>query len=49
MYLYAKDSYEAKCQYLISKPEKVGLRHDDYSKAFIEYLNNIQDFYKNTK
>ena len=28
-YLYAKDPYEAKYQYLINKHEKVGLNHYD--------------------
>ena len=47
MYLYAKDPYEAKYQYLINKPEKVGLDHYDDPKAFMEYSNDMQDFYKN--
>ena len=37
IYLYAKDPYEAKYQYLINKREKVGLDHFDDPKAFIEY------------
>ena len=41
---YAKDPYEAKYQYLINKREKVGLKHYDDSKAFIEYSNDIQNF-----
>ena len=41
---YAKDPYEAKYQYLINKREKVGLKHYDDSKAFIEYSNDIQTF-----
>ena len=47
IYLYAKDPYEAKIQYLINKREKVGLDHFDDSKAFMEYSNDIQDVYKN--
>ena len=43
----AKDPYEAKCQYLINKREKVGLNHYDDRKAFIEYSNDMQDVYKN--
>ena len=35
IYLYAKDQYEAKYQYLINKPEKVGLNHFNEPKAFI--------------
>ena len=47
IYLYAKDPYEAKYQYLINKREKVGLDHFDDPKAFIDYSNDMQDFYKN--
>ena len=46
MYLYAKDPYEAKHQYLFNKCEKVGLNHYDDTKAFIEYSNYMQDVYK---
>ena len=45
--LYAKDPYEAKYQYLIKKREKVGLDHFDDNKAFIQYSNDMQDFYRN--
>ena len=37
IYLYAKDLYEAKYQNLINKREKVGLKHYDDPKGFIEY------------
>ena len=47
IYLFAKDPYEAKYQYLINKREKVGLNHYDDPKAFIEYSNDMQDVYKN--
>ena len=47
IYLYAKDPYEAKYQYLIKKREKVGLDHFDDPKAFIEYSNDMQDVHKN--
>ena len=47
IYLYAKDPYEVKCQYLISKHEKVGLNHYADPKAFIEYSSYMQDVYKN--
>ena len=39
IYLYAKDPYEKKYQYLINKREKVGLDHFDDS---IYFLWNIQ-------
>ena len=44
IYLYAKDPYKAKYQYLINKREKVGL---DDPKAFMKYLDDMQDIYKN--
>ena len=47
IYLYAKDPYEAKYQYLIKKREKVGLDHFDDPKAFVEYSNDMYDVYKN--
>ena len=47
IYLYAKNPYEAKYQYLIKKREKVGLDHFEDSKAFMEYSSDMQDVYKN--
>ena len=47
IYLYAKDPYAAKYQYLINKHEKVGLDHLNDSKAFMEYSNDMSDVYKN--
>ena len=47
IYLYAKDLYEAKYQYLINKREGVGVDRFDNPKAFIEYSNNMHDVYKN--
>ena len=47
IYLYAKDPYEAKYQYLSNKRESTGLKHFNDHKAFIEYSNDIQDIYKN--
>ena len=49
IYLYAKDPYEAKYQYLIDKREKVGLGHFKDTKAFMEYSNGMEDVYKNTE
>ena len=45
--MYAKDPYETKYRYLISKREKVGLDHFNDSKDFTEYSNDMQDVYKN--
>ena len=47
IYLYDKDPYEAKYQYLISKRKAVGIDHFNDRKAFIEYSNDIYDVYKN--
>ena len=47
IYLYAKDPYEKKYQYLINKLEKVGLNHFNDPKAFMEYSNDMKDVYKN--
>ena len=47
IYLYAKDLYEVKHQFLINKRNEIGLNHFDDSKAFIEYSNDMQDVYKN--
>ena len=47
IYLYAKDPYEAKFQFLINKRESTGLKHFNDPKAFIEYSNDMQDVYKN--
>ena len=41
VYLYAKDLYEAKHQFLINKRESAGLIHFDDQEAFIEYSNDI--------
>ena len=35
IYLYAKDLHEAKCQYLISKREGVGINHFNDHKALL--------------
>ena len=47
IYLYAKDLYEEKYQFLINKRESIGLKHFNDPKAFIEYSNNMQNVYKN--
>ena len=47
IYLYAKDPYELKYQYLINKRESVGTNHFNDPKVFIEYSNDMYDVYKN--
>ena len=46
IYLYARDLYEARHQFLINKRESIRLNHFNDSNAFIEYLNYMQDVYK---
>ena len=41
IYLYAKDHYEAKYQYLIIISEKVRLKGFNDPKTFIEYSNDV--------
>ena len=36
IYLYAKDQYEGKYQFLINRRESIGLKHFNDPKAFIE-------------
>ena len=47
IYLYAKDPYEDKYQYLINKRESAGLKHFNDPKVFIEYSNDMHSVYKN--
>ena len=47
IYLYPKDSYEKKYQFLINKRESTGLKRLNDSRAFIKNSNGMQDVYKN--
>ena len=47
MYLYAKDSYGAKYQFLIKKQENTCLNHLNDSRTFTEYSKDMDDIYKN--
>ena len=47
IYLYAKDPYEAKYQFLINKRKSTGLKHFNDPKVFIECSNDMEDVYKN--
>ena len=47
IYLYAKDPYEDKYQFLIKNRESIGLKHFNDPKPFIKYSNDMQDVYKN--
>ena len=41
IYLYVKDLYEPKYQYIINKRESVGINHLNDPKAFIDYSNKM--------
>ena len=47
IYLYAKDPYGPKYQFLINKRESIALKHFNEPKAFIESSNNMEDVFKN--
>ena len=47
IYLYTKDPYEKKYQYLINKREIVGINNFNDPKAFMEVSNDMKDVYKN--
>ena len=47
IYLYTKEPHEVKYQLLFSKHEGAGLKYRHDSKAFMEYLNDTDDIYKN--
>ena len=47
IYLYAKDPYEAKYQFLTNKRKSRGAKYFNDPKAFIEYSNDMQDVYEN--
>ena len=45
-YLYTKDPYDAKYQFLINERESTDLKPFNDSKSFIEYSNDMDDIYK---
>ena len=47
IYLFEKDSFEAKHQLLTNKRKSVGLSQFDDSNVFIEYSNDMDDFCEN--
>ena len=46
IYLYTKNPYEAKYQLLFKKRESAGLKYFNDPKTFVEYSNDMKDFYK---
>ena len=47
IYLYVKDPYQAKYQFLINKRGSTGSKYFNDPKAFIEYSNDMKDVYQN--
>ena len=47
IYLFAKDPYRTKHQFLINKREGTCIKHLNDFKAFIEYSHYMDDIYKN--
>ena len=47
IYLYAKDLSESKYEHLIKNRENAGIKHLNYSKAFIDCSNTMDDVYEN--
>ena len=47
IYLYAKDLYDAKYQFLFNKRESTGLKRFNDSQTFVKYSNDMDDIYKN--
>ena len=43
IYLYAKDIHEPKYEYLINQREQAGIKNLNDPKAFIEYLDDMDD------
>ena len=47
IYLYANELSETKYQFLIKEREDVGIKHLNYSNAFIECSHTMDDVYEN--
>ena len=47
IYLYVKDQFESKYQFLTSKREKVEIKKLKNQEAFIDYSQTIGDVYEN--
>ena len=47
IYLYVKDPYQAKYQFLINKRGSTGSKYFNDPKAFIENSNDMKDVYQN--
>lgn len=48
IYLYTKDLYKSKYQYIINTCEAIGLKHFQDPKVFSRYSSDMQDVYDST-
>ena len=46
-YLWGNDPYEGKYNFLIKKHRRLGLKHCNDAKVFIEYSSDMCNIYKN--
>ena len=49
IYLYVKDAFESKYQFLIKGREEIKIENLKNPKAFIDYSQTIDDVYENLK
>ena len=49
IYLYVKDAFESKYQFLIKEREEIKIENLKNPKAFIDYSQTIDDVYENLK
>ena len=49
IYLYVKDPFKSKYQLFIDGKEKVEIKNLENTKAFIDYLETIDDVYENVE
>ena len=47
IYLYVKNPFKSKYHLLINEKEKVGIKKLKYPKAFIDYLQTVDDAHQN--
>ena len=49
IYLYVKDPFKSKYQLFVDGKEKVEIKNLENTKAFIDYLETIDDVYENVE
>ena len=48
-YLYVKNPFESKYQFLINGQENIGVKQTINPKAFVDYTQTIDNYYENLK